>query len=83
MWVLDYSRDLEADFMAFYNLTPSRTRTELTGPEYLSLAYRVSAYGGVIATRMKEDDEDDGRRKVGGDSASLRADPVLAGLIDF
>jgi len=43
--------DLKADFRAFYHISDIH---ELSTIEFLRLAYRVGAYGGVISSRMLE-----------------------------
>lgn len=48
--MLDHPGDLEADFLRFYGLDPEH----LSGPRFLSLAYRVGAYGGVMTARQEE-----------------------------
>jgi hypothetical protein len=58
---------------------------ELTGPEFLALAYRAPAYGGSLAARMQNDQEpapEPGRRVVTATRESV-LDEGLAGMIDF
>jgi hypothetical protein len=85
-WVLDHRRDLEADFRAIYHLSP-REALALPGPEYLALAYRVSAYQGVMNHRMAEAaDKAKPRqwvRQVEGTRESVQADPLLREAISF
>lgn len=79
--MLEARRDLDADFRRFYRLSPAEAM-ELSGPEYLALAWRVPAYDGVTAVRLqqwakehKEIEKASGR--------ALQTDPVLAGLIEY
>ena len=59
----------------------------LPGPEYLALAYRVSAYQGVMSIRMAEAEEKRrkrrGVRQVEGEAAAIQADPLLSEAISF
>ena len=55
--MLTHQRDLWADFRAIYHLSP-REALELPGPEYMALAYRASAYAGVMAARLASEQED-------------------------
>lgn len=59
-------------------------------PEYLALAYRVSAYQGVMQARMAEAQEQDRRmgrrpgvRQVVAERKALEADPLLRDAISF
>ncbi len=81
LWVLDYRWDLAADFRALYRLSPTET-AELPGPEFFALAYRVSAYDGVMAVRMAEVAEPR-KRAESGSAQRLTSDPALSGLIDY
>jgi hypothetical protein len=82
--VVFHLADLEADFRAFYRLTPEDI-LELTGPHFLALAHRVSAYAGVIQARAQAEQE--GNTKADGEVEStpqaLQNDPALADLIDY
>lgn len=51
-WVLSHQEDLDADFLAIYGI--DLWDCDLTGPRYLALAHRLSAYTGVMATRVQE-----------------------------
>lgn len=53
MWVLDHEDDLDADFLAIYGL--DLEQVEITGPRYLALAHRLTAYQGVMAARVEEE----------------------------
>lgn len=56
--MLDHVDDLAADFRVFYGIDIHRD-TELTGPEFFSLARRVFAYDGVMAVRWRRLEEGD------------------------
>jgi hypothetical protein len=49
--VTEHLDDLEADFLAIYGI---EDMYDLTGPKFLALAYRVSAYQGVMRLRAHE-----------------------------
>lgn len=88
MWILGHRRDLEADFRRFYGLSPADALA-LPGPEYLALAYRLDAYGGVITERRRQAGAEErrnvrpGARLVDSDAKTLQTDPALAGLIQY
>lgn len=78
-----------ADFRAIYHLSPAETGG-MAFPEYLALAYRVSAYPGVMQARMAEEQERDRRmgrrpgvRNVPGERQAVEADPLLRDAISF
>jgi hypothetical protein len=52
LWVLDHLEDLDADFLAIYGL--DLEHVEISAPRYFALAYRLTAYTGVMATRAEE-----------------------------
>lgn len=52
-WVLDHEADIDADFLAFYGL--DLDTYPITGPRYLALAHRLTAYQGVMATRVENE----------------------------
>lgn len=89
IWVPDHLDDVEADFRAFYGLTPEQIVT-MTGPHFLALVWRLGAYQGVVAARMREESAP---RATGGikgadtvvesTPAALAADPAFAGLFTF
>ena len=74
--------DLEADFRAFYRLTPADI-LEMSGPHFLALAYRVSAYSGVMASRINAEDTKSTKGEVASTPLALQTDPVLSELIDY
>jgi len=61
LWVLDYLDDLEADFLRFYNIYD--LYNDIESRRFFSLAFRVSAYGGVMSARVGEDKEQQEKRK--------------------
>lgn len=54
-WVLEYEADIDADFLAIYGI--DLEVCDMTGPRYLALAHRLSAYQGVMAARAEEERE--------------------------
>jgi hypothetical protein len=91
--VIYHLNDLEADFRAFYGLTPADI-VELTGPHFLALAHRISAYPGVMQARYAAEHQDDegtaGSRGTSKDDrfveatpVALQTDPAFAGLISY
>lgn len=55
LWVLDHEADIDADFLACYGI--DLATYPMTGPRYLALAYRLTAYQGVMATRTANERE--------------------------
>jgi hypothetical protein len=53
MWVLAHERDIDADFLAIYGI--DLEQVEMAGPRYFALAYRLTAYQGVMAARVDEE----------------------------
>jgi hypothetical protein len=53
--VLNHLEDLESDFRVYYRLTPEDI-LDLSGPQFLALARRVPAYGGVMAVRIEQEE---------------------------
>lgn len=81
--------DVEADFRSFYHLTPADV-VGMSGPHFLALAWRLSAYQGVVAARASEGQNDGtapDRREQGGSveatPQAIRSDPALADVIDY
>lgn len=66
--MIDHVEDLHADFLAFYGIDIHRD-TELTGPEFFSLARRTFAFEGVMAARWRNEEG-------GGHQAPERYEPV-------
>lgn len=56
MWVLSHEADIDADFLAIYGI--DLCEQEVPGPRYFALAYRLTAYQGVMAARVEEERED-------------------------
>jgi len=52
-WILDHTRDLDADFRCFYRLTWAEAVRRESGPDLMALAYRCSAYQGVMRARLE------------------------------
>jgi hypothetical protein len=52
MWVLDHQADIDADFLAIYGI--DLYEQEVDGPRYFALAYRLTAYQGVMAALAEE-----------------------------
>ena len=50
VWILDHLDDLDADFLAIYGI--NEPLDSLSGPRFFKLAYRVSAFNGVMAARI-------------------------------
>jgi hypothetical protein len=75
---------LAADFRVFYRLTPKKA-LRLSGPEFMALAFRTSAYDGVMAARIRaEQEETDGETTVVAPTReAVLADPAFAGLVSW
>lgn len=78
-----------ADFLAVYRLGPAEVQ-DLDFPTYLALAYRVSAYAGVMQARHQEAEAMErrtgvprGARRVEATQEALTADPLLRDAISF
>ncbi len=50
-WVLDHLVDLDADFRALYHMTPADV-LDIPGPHFLALAWRTTAFQGVMGARL-------------------------------
>lgn len=61
-WVLDHLEDLESDFSAIHGI---RDMYSLPGPQFFSLAMRMSAYRGVMAARVAEIQERESKKHKG------------------
>lgn len=88
-WVNRYLVDVEADFRTFYRLTPADV-VRMSGPHFLALAWRLTAYSGVVAARASAEEENGtapARGEPGGPveatPLALRSDPALADVIDY
>lgn len=86
--MVDHLADLEADFRVFYRLTPADI-VELTGPHFLALAQRTTAYSGVMAARAAAEQDQQGGSTVGTDRVvistplALQNDPALSDVFDY
>jgi hypothetical protein len=84
--VLDYLDDLDADFRVFYRVDDIE---QLSGPQFFALAVRVSAYQGVMAARIAEQQDDSSPssggevRQVEATRTAVTADPVLGSLVSW
>jgi hypothetical protein len=75
---------LAADFRVFYRLSPKKA-LRLSGPEFMALAHRTSAYDGVMAVRIRAEHEetDPETTEVAPTQEAVSADPALAGLVSW
>lgn len=80
--------DVEADFRAFYGLTPADV-ARMSGPHFLALAWRLPAYSGAVAGRMAAYEQEGQARHDGSatviDStpAAIRTNTALSDVIDY
>jgi hypothetical protein len=83
--------EVEADFRAFYQLTPGDV-LELTGPHFMALAQRLVSYTGAVqAVALAEQEGQHEARPVrrGVDEyvestpLNLQTNPAFAGLISY
>lgn len=67
--------DLEADFLAIYRIEDPLD--ELSGPRFFKLAYRASAFQGVMAARISseqsEEDQQNREHRYSGDETGIAA----------
>jgi hypothetical protein len=84
VWVVDHLTDLEADFRAFYRLTPADV-AQMSGPHFLALATRTTAYQGVMASRVAalEETSTTADGEVSSTPTALQNDPALSDVIDY
>lgn len=88
LWILDHERDVAADLRVFCHAS-WREALEWPGPELLALAYRLPAYGGVVAARAYEHERPNGRavpadaKVIPGTREAIMANPDLAGVVSF
>jgi hypothetical protein len=68
----------------FYRLTPAEALA-LPGPEYLGLAWRASAYDGVLRMLIRAEQEEKAQDEgtVAPTREALQANPAFAGVIDW
>lgn len=55
MWVLSHLDDIDADFLAIYGI--DLEQVDVPARRYFALAYRLTAYTGVMAARVEEERE--------------------------
>ncbi|MDX2697256.1 hypothetical protein, partial [Streptomyces ipomoeae] len=55
LWVLDHTDDIDADFLAIYGI--DLERDEISARRYFALAYRLTAYTGVMAALHEAEQE--------------------------
>jgi hypothetical protein len=51
--------DIDADFLAIYGI--DLESAEISGPRFFRLVHRLTAYTGVMAARVEEERQSDGR----------------------
>ncbi len=86
-WVLDYHDDLDADFLAHYGI--DLELDDLAGPRFFALSRRITAYGGVMAHRQQEMQEQRGATPSvaaapsgGADQSATRELPLAAFMME-
>lgn len=92
-WVLDHLDDLASDFSVFHRIPDI---TELDGPTFLRLAWRMPAYEGVMRARTTAAHQENGgaggtphvapgrHEEINpGTRTALAADPAFAGLFSY
>lgn len=57
VWVLDYEDDIDADFLRFYGIDLTKVDA-VDSARYMKLAIRLPAYGGVMAVRVEQAQEE-------------------------
>jgi hypothetical protein len=87
--VLEHPRDLMADFRAFYHLSWTDAMN-LPAPEFFALAYRVPVYGGVMAERVRHQEENQrrnirkpGAKLIGSDREDILGDSLLRDVVEM
>jgi hypothetical protein len=55
MWVLDHQDDIDADFLAIYGI--DLEQADVSAPRYFALAHRLTAYQGVMAARVDQEQD--------------------------
>lgn len=83
-WIITHLDDLEADFRTFYRLTPADV-ARMSGPHFVALAVRLTAYSGVMAARAAAEEQKTESRSgyVESSAASIQSNPALSDLIDY
>lgn len=85
LWILDHERDVAADLRVFAHVS-WREALAWSGPEFLAMAYRLSAYGGVLAARIAEQRPRTGvagATRVPATRAAIMSHPDLRGVVSF
>jgi hypothetical protein len=55
MWVLDHQDDIDADFLAIYGI--DLEQADVSAPRYFALVHRLTAYQGVMAARVDQEQD--------------------------
>lgn len=71
---MDHLADLEADFLVFYRIEDIY---QLDGPRFMRLAWRVSAYGGVMKLRLEAQAPPPAEARPRGQATTSRAADVV------
>jgi hypothetical protein len=77
MWVLGHLDDIDADFLAIYGI--DLEQVEMPARRYFALAYRLTAYQGVMAARAEEERDDEPERSTTPTRTSSTAPPTRQG----
>jgi hypothetical protein len=77
--VTDHPRDLLADFLVYYRARPET----FSGPEMLALAYRLPAYGGMMAARVTQQEARDRRNTKPGARMVEETHAEVSSVIEF
>jgi hypothetical protein len=87
LWILDHERDVAADLRVLCHVS-WREALSWPGPELLALAYRLPAYGGMVAALAYEHERPAGRTPanatvIPSTREAIMANPDLAGVVSF
>lgn len=55
LWILDHQEDLDADFLAIYGI--DLEQADVSSRRYFHLAQRLTAYQGVMAARVDQEQD--------------------------
>jgi hypothetical protein len=58
--VLDYLGEIEADFLAIYQIFEFRDDERLTGPKFIRLATQLPRYDGAVRRRLEMEAQSEG-----------------------
>jgi hypothetical protein len=72
LWVLDHIDDLDADFLAIYGI--DLEHDQISARRYFALAYRLTAYSGVMAALHEAEQERTTPTRTSNTSATTRDD---------